>query len=324
MYPMLKEGITIGTFNYEGLNETHYFVENCTGEEFEISHELYKALIHADGTAPLKVRNCGAMTLIEELKRHGIIQTTRFVSDDGLFNRFIVLPIGSRIRKYRPCCVVLNQLLPLLSILMFIVGIVFHLKAEDTLYLEFNALVYYGLIILSLVAHETGHLIAGISARYRFSDAGILLLRVFPIGAYIAHEEKENATKREKLQLALSGILVNLLIAGILFALSSMSSSTDYTLVAVAKINCILASVNLLPADGLDGESALSALLDVDSISEIANKCFTNSKLRKKLFHSGISGYVSLCLFGFIVFSRVLVWVLNFGDAILTIIGTLL
>lgn len=324
MYPMLKEGISIGTFNYEGSNEAQYFVQNRDGEEFEISHELYKALIHADGTGPLKVRNCGATRLIEELDRCGIIQTTRFVSDEGLFNRFIVLPIGSRARKYRSYCMVLNQLIPLVAILMFVVGIVFYLTTENTMYYEFNTFVYYGLVILSLAAHEAGHLIAGISARYKFSDAGILLLGVVPIGAYVAHEEKRNATKKEKLQLALSGILINLLIAGILFALSSVSSSTDYTLVAVAKINCILVAVNLLPAEGLDGESALSALLDVESISEIAKNCLLNPKRRRKLFNSGISGYVSLCLFGFITLSKILVWALIFGDAIGAVIGTLL
>lgn len=322
MYPMLKEGISIGTFNYEGSDETQYFVENCKGEEFVVSYELYKALIHADGTKPLRLGHCGGKKTIEKLKRHGIIRTSRFVSDDDLFNRFILFPIGSRARKYRPLCAIVNQLLPVISILMFVVGVVLYLTTEETSYFEFNTVVYYGLIILSMAAHEMGHLIAGISAKYKFSDAGILLLGVFPIGAYVAHEEK-NATKREKMQLALSGVLVNLLISGILFIVSVLCSTMDYTLIAVAQINCILAAVNLLPAEGLDGESALSALLGVDSISEIAKKWLTNTKRRRKLFHSGITGYASFCLFGFIMISKFLVWMLIFGDAIFALIGIL-
>ena len=174
-----------------------------------------------------------------------------------------------------------------------------------------------------VVAHEMGHLIAGISAKYNFSDAGILLLGLFPIGAYVAHEEKKNATKAEKLKLALSGILVNLLIAGILFSGSVLSSTTDYTFIAAAQINCILAAVNLLPAEGLDGESALSALLGVESISETAKKWIMNTKHRRKLFHSGFTGYASFCLFGFIMLSKVLFWVLIVGDAIFAIFGLL-
>ena len=81
MYPMLKEGITIGTFSYEGSDEIHYFVENGEGREFEISYELYKALVHADGTKPLRLRHCGGKKTVEELKRLGIIRTSRFVSD---------------------------------------------------------------------------------------------------------------------------------------------------------------------------------------------------------------------------------------------------
>ena len=323
MYPMLKEGITIGAFSYEGSDETHYFVENGKGGEFEISYALYKALVHADGTKPLRLRHCGGKKTVEELKRLGIIRTSRFVSDDDLFNRFILFPIGSRARKYRPLCVLVNQLLPFLSIIVFVVGVILNLAIEESLYYEFNIIEYYVLIVISLVAHEMGHLIAGISAKYNFSDAGILLLGLFPIGAYVAHEEKKNATKAEKLKLALSGILVNLLIAGILFSGSVLSSTTDYTFIAAAQINCILAAVNLLPAVGLDGESALSALLGVESISETAKKWIMNTKHRRKLFHSGFTGYASFCLFGFIMLSKVLFWVLIVGDAIFAIFGLL-
>lgn len=323
MYPMLKEGITLGTFSYEGSDETHYFVENDEGGEFEISYELYKALVHADGTKPLRIRHCSEKKTVEELKRLGIIRTSRFVSDDGIFNRFILLPIGSRARKYRPLCVLANQLLSFLSILIFVIGMVLYLTTEEVVYFEFNTVLYYGLIVLSLAAHEMGHLIAGISAKYKFSDAGILLLGVFPIGAYVAHEEKTNATKMEKLKLALSGIILNLLIAGTLFIGSVLCSTTDYTYIAAAQINCILAAVNLLPAEGLDGESALSALLGVESISETAKKWIMNTKHRRKLFNSGFTGYASFCLFGFIMLSKVLFWVLIVGDAIFAIIGTL-
>ena len=134
MYPMLKEGITIGAFSYEGSDETHYFVENGKGGEFEISYALYKALVHADGTKPLRLRHCGGKKTVEELKRLGIIRTSRFVSDDDLFNRFILFPIGSRARKYRPLCVLVNQLLPFLSIIVFVVGVILNLAIEESLY----------------------------------------------------------------------------------------------------------------------------------------------------------------------------------------------
>ena len=49
MYPVLKEGVSVGTFQYEGSDTTHYYIENADGEEFEINCSLWKALLHADG-----------------------------------------------------------------------------------------------------------------------------------------------------------------------------------------------------------------------------------------------------------------------------------
>ena len=45
MYPVLKEGVSIGTFQYEGSDATHYFIEHADGEEFEISRRLWDALL---------------------------------------------------------------------------------------------------------------------------------------------------------------------------------------------------------------------------------------------------------------------------------------
>lgn len=32
MYPFLKEGVSIRTFQYEGSDTTHYYIENTGGE----------------------------------------------------------------------------------------------------------------------------------------------------------------------------------------------------------------------------------------------------------------------------------------------------
>lgn len=45
MYPVLKEGVSIGTFQYKGSDTTHYYIENADGEEFEINRRLWDALL---------------------------------------------------------------------------------------------------------------------------------------------------------------------------------------------------------------------------------------------------------------------------------------
>ena len=55
MHPILKDGVNIGTFQYDDEDPavTHYYAENAEGEEFEITEEVFHALLHADGTRPL-------------------------------------------------------------------------------------------------------------------------------------------------------------------------------------------------------------------------------------------------------------------------------
>ncbi len=320
MYPMLKEGISIGTITYEDSDEVEYYVENSEGEEFEISYELYRALLRADGTRPLRLKNCGR-NMIAELKEYGLIRTSRFVSDENVFNRFIIFPIGARAKKYRPLCRLVNMFLPMTSVWLFIIGVFLRWMVSIPYCFEFSIVSYYVLFFLSIIAHEFGHLIAGISAGYKFTDAGILLLGIFPIGAYVAHEDKKNAEMKDKLQMALSGIQANLLLVGI-FLIGSVLFPTMYNiLIVVANINVVLVCLNLLPAEGLDGESALSAILGVDSITKTAEEWIMNRKRRRKLLHSGVKGYISFCLMGISLLSKVFVGLLLIGNIMLMFFG---
>lgn len=75
MYPILKDGVSLGTFQYEGSETTHYFVENADGQEFEVSHRLWNALLKADGTQPLALPDKGKK-LLPVLKEHNLVQTS--------------------------------------------------------------------------------------------------------------------------------------------------------------------------------------------------------------------------------------------------------
>lgn len=309
MYPVLKEGVSIGTFQYEGSDTTRYYIENADGEEFEISHRLSDALLQADGTHPLNLPNNGSRVLAK-LKRLGLVRTSRFVRDDGIFNRFILLPIGSRRQNNRLICKAINAALPVVSALIFAIRVyLMKASAVDTGY-HFSWWLYYGLLICSVALHEVGHLVAGLAYGYKISDTGILLLGIILIGAYVAHEDKKDASRSEKVQFALAGVEMNLLIAGICLLIAMQYYPLSLVLVSVANINVVLAGINLLPASGLDGESALSAIFGVNNISEVAKKWLFNKKGRQKLLRSGFSGYACYCVFAFTMISKVLLWLL--------------
>ncbi len=246
MYPVLKEGVSIGTFQYEGSDAIHYYIENADGNEFEISYRLWDALLKADSTRPLNLPDNGRR-ILPKLKRHGLVRTSRFVPDDGLFNRFILFSIGNRLQTKGLVFRALNAALPTVSILTFAIGVyVTTLEGAESGY-NFSWWLYYGLIVLSLALHELGHLVAGVAYGYKISDIGILLLGIIPFEAYVAHENKVDVTKAEKIQFALAGVEANLLMAGICLLLAMQSYQWSRTLFYVANVNVILACVNLLP-----------------------------------------------------------------------------
>lgn len=315
MYPALKEGVSIGTFQYEGSDTTHYYIENADGEEFEISYRLWDALLQADGTRPLNLPDNGRR-ILPKLKEYGLVRTSRFVQDDGIFNRFILFPINNRIKDSRLFYKAINAALPAVSILIFAMSVYMMASNGEGSGYRFNWWLYYGLIVCSIALHEAGHLIAGLAYGYKISDTGILLLGIIPIGAYVAHEDKKDATKAEKIQLALAGVEVNLLIAGICLLLAMQYYQRSLTMLSVANVNIVLAGINLLPASGLDGESALSAVCGINSISEVAKKWLTDKKRRQKLLRSGWPGYACFCVFSFTLISKIILWLLIGLDVI--------
>ena len=105
MYPRLKEYVEIGTCIWDGDCEEGFFVTNEMGDDYEISAGLYDELCSADGTHPLNISE----ELLAQLKRDGIITTSRFVSE-GLVNRYIVISVGKRAEIVRKLCIGINMI----------------------------------------------------------------------------------------------------------------------------------------------------------------------------------------------------------------------
>lgn len=302
MYPTLSEGVTIGTFHYEGSDTTYYYVENAQGEKFEISYKLWDALLHADGTKPLKLPN-NEKKKLPELEKHGIVRTSRFIWG-GIFSRFILFSFGDRLYKCKKMCKAINKAMPGVSILTFAICSCLMALSNVEIDFRFNVWTFLGLAIISTVIHEMGHLVTGIAYDYKINNAGFVLLGIIPIGAYIAHEEKDDATKGEKIQLARAGVELNLMLASLCLLIVILFYPASFTIVSVANFNVFLVCINILPIAGLDGESVLSVLCGVKCISEEAEKWLCNKNLRQKLLSSGLHGYLYFLLFALIYSSK--------------------
>lgn len=174
MYPLLREGVSIGTFQYEDSDTIHYFVKNKDDDEFEVSYPVWDALMHADGTHPLDLPNEG-QELLQLLKKYHIIQTNRFVHNSGIHNQFILFNLGRTTRRTRRMCRKINTVLPVLAVVILIIGVCLKALGGLCAMSRFNWILYFSLFVFSLALHETGHLIAGISYKYKISNVGILL-----------------------------------------------------------------------------------------------------------------------------------------------------
>lgn len=319
MYPMLEQGVSLGTFKYNGSDDTHYYIENAAGDVFEISARLYNALLKADGTRPINYPASGTHLFLK-LRQNRLIHTSRLIKCHGAVNRFILFIFGTISKRVFHICKSLNLLLPAAAILAFVAGLLLKLNVGRFTTLGFCLPLYCPLVLLSIALHEVGHVIAGLAAGYKVTDAGILLLWRIPIGAYVAHEENENVSTGRRLQFALAGVEMNILIAGLLLIVSTISGGFSFTLTMAAVINVLLALINLIPSCGLDGEAALSALLGVNSIYSLSKKWVFSRQRRKKLLRAGLPGLLCFLFFASIVLSRLLIWTLIGVDAFLTII----
>ncbi len=313
MYPMINDGVSIEIYRDRETGSLKYYITNPKGDSFRISRRQKDALMRADGTHPLELPDEGRK-ILPLLKKYRLVHTSRFARDEGIFNRFILILIGDRLKTGRRAFRVLNAAMAIMTIPVFLTGVIVMAKSNVETEYGINWWLYGTFLLCSIALHEIGHMIAGLSGGYKFSDAGIFLLGCFPIGAYVAHREQEDASKAQKIQFSLGGVETNLLIAGVCLFFAVRHETLHWTLVSVATINVLLAGINLLPAPGLDGESALSALLEIESISNTSKRILFSKKRRRKLIHSGLSGYICLGVLIFILFIRYAVWLFVLSD----------
>lgn len=315
MYPMLREDVSLRICKSKRSYKLHYLIKNGDDEEFEISHRLYDALLEADGTKPLNLPDKGKK-VISRLKKDKLIYTSRVIHLGGPLFGLILLPVGNRVRKVRWIFKLLNAALPVVSVIVLAVSVILKLfcntYSDYAAHYELIYWFYYFLVWFSVLFHEIGHLNAGIAYGYKVCSVGVLFFVFFPIGAYVSYNDKMNynktLTSKEKVQFSLSGIESNMLMAGLLILVSVViNSPLSYTLISVANINIIMAIFNSLPALGLDGEKALSAFFDIDSIFFSALKWMIFKFSRKKLLEQGFIGYICFAFFCFVLILQLFV-----------------
>ena len=230
--------------------------------------------------------------------------------DGKRYDVLVLFTFGDKVRKARPLCKLFNAVLPVSSILTFIIGVVllFRQNSGRIPMDDYSLLLYYVLVLVSMFVHEAAHLITAVAFGFPVSEAGVILyLKVLPTCLYVGHGRKKNATKGEEIQLALAGIEANFLAAGLFLLIAVLWDEQNATFFTAAITNISLIIANLIPAKGLDddGEVALNHLFEVKRIYPAAKKCVRSKKRRRKLIRSaGLAGIACIALFRLILFTN--------------------
>ena len=168
---------------------------------------------------------------------------------------------------------------------------------------------YYSLFILAMIGsvllHEFGH--SFISSLYGIRTLEIVM---YPIGG-VARMERP-AKPREEFWIALTGPMVNLLIAGMIFALLysqnrslnlfALDQPSDANLAdRIALGNLILAGFNLLPAFPMDGGRMFRALISRIRSEYEATRIATWSG-RMLAISMGLYGFIYMPMLAFVAF----------------------
>lgn len=297
MYPLLREGVSLGTYYDEDEDKEDFFVENSQGNFYSVTKELFNALLVADGMHPWDETDLMDDELIRKLKKAGIIQTNRFVWS-GLINQFVIVPV---VRPDKHMCqyfCILNKLLPKAACLLLVAGIFCKILIPGNSDAEMSWFIYCISIFLSISMHELAHASAAIAYGEEVSNVGILLLGILPIGAFVCCNEHA-CSRKERLQISLAGIEMNLLIGGVSLILSCLIPEMELTCFVIAALNIGSAVFNMIPTSGMDGEGALSAIFDVENFGKTAKECLYNRKKREQFMRGGVKGFFCLGLFVF-------------------------
>ena len=297
MCPMLQEGVLLGTFTAPDGEPDGFFAENAQGDTFEISEELYHILSRANGTFDFYQWDMPREYIdrvIRQLKKRRIITTSR-LQPDFPFSRLVLFLFGERVEFLCGPCSWLNRVLPYLCVFLFCMGVPSFPDAVGRFSIV-SLLPAILLLLLSMALHEAGHMCAILAYGGQIADAGLLLLGILPVGAYIGNTVPPNDRRSHKIQISLAGVEVNLGLTGLFTLLSGLSGAAGQTFAVAAVWNLSLALVNLLPTAGLDGEQALSALLGLPSFSKFAADALRNPRARRMLLHGGPEGFFWLAV----------------------------
>lgn len=288
----------IDTLLYKRIDESRYKVKNIENNDtFELGIDIVSFMNKLDGkTDPFMINTCLSDFEIEEILDFlwdNELITKKKLKKIGFLSYGIPLFKVKTTKKMRIASRLLNFLLMISFVPIFIVGLYavrYIYKLIDQNDFSYLLGLYIG-IASGILLHECSHAIAGLGYNAHLFTCGFIV-GITP-GAYVEIDDEHIKSSLKKAQISAAGIEMNLLLCGISMICICLFNSARSFLGAIALINLLLASVNVLPIIGVDGSQIINKLIGNDLILYsdllITDKSFLNHSF------SNVRGLAEIC-----------------------------
>lgn len=235
-------------------------------------HNPYKLLPgHSKADVRQKIRELKACHLLapkKEMLVHGI----------GSCMYPLIYCYPGRLQKF--LAQIYNFLLMALFIPVFILGLCYGTQSTFHVYAQSKGELFAAMIlgtVIGVAMHELSHTCAGLAYGAHIFEIGIGTQFFIPM-EYVLMDDSNVRNRLQKIQINAAGIEMNFLLYGVFMLLIPSGFVSPFIIKACSLVNLVMAILNALPLNGLDGMKIISTVFKKEDLLKYAKRIIRNRK----------------------------------------------
>lgn len=254
---------------------------------------------------------------LETFRANDVIRDSRFLSK-SLLSTMLTVWVPRVTPMMRAISYILNALLLISFIPLLALSIVYFINNIGYISTDYMMTGSIIGILVGVVMHEMGHMIAGLAYGGQVFEVG-LLVQFFIPGAYVLLDDRNIKSTMKRVQVYAAGIEMNLLLAAVFVILSVAFEPLSGFFLGAAINNAFIALLNLTFIDSFDGMKIICEILGLEEIVSKANRVIKSKWKREKIKKYGVCGKatVAACyIFKLVQVALPLVFAVNIAGVI--------
>ena len=266
-YPRINNWLSFSLLNSEEYEVRDYLNEKT----YVLDRRLARFAMRLNGKRnPYLISRClskrEVASYLYALDKHNLLRRSSILSASAL-ELYNTIWIPKHQGKNFHAAGMLNLLLLCCFAPVLLIGILVFMSSETKLSGSHTVLSLLTGYIGGAVLHELAHANACLAYGGRVFEIGALVKLPF-VGAYVLMDESSIKCRMKRVQVNAAGIEMNLLLAGVLLFVASLTRRNSGFFFNMALANAITAILNLLLIKGLDGEHIMSDLLGIGDLGK--------------------------------------------------------